>query len=176
MEKKAIYPGSFDPVTNGHVDIIERAAGLFDEVIVAVATNLDKAPLFTVEERVEMLREACRRLPNVSVEVFTGLLVRYAGARKANVIVKGLRALSDFEFEFEMALMNRRLDDGIETVFMMTNAEYSYLSSGIIKEVAGFGGSVKGLVPPIVEEYLKRKPAVSTDGPVGVKRTGARDR
>lgn len=157
MIRRAIYPGSFDPVTNGHLDIIQRASCLFDEVIVAVAVNIGKTPMFTIEERTEMLREACRDIPNARVDSFDGLLVRYAEAHGAAVIVKGLRALSDFEFEFEMALMNRRLDEGIETVFMMTNAEYSYLSSSIIKEVAGFGGSVKGLVPQIVEEYLKRK-------------------
>jgi pantetheine-phosphate adenylyltransferase len=157
MVRRAIYPGSFDPATNGHLDVIERAAGLFDEVIVAIAVNVGKTPLFTIEERLDMLQEACRHLPNVTVESFDGLLVRYAANRKANVIVKGLRALSDFEFEFEMALMNRRLDDGIETVFMMTNAEYSYLSSSIIKEIASFGGSVEGLVPSIVQEYLRKK-------------------
>ena len=145
MTRRAIYPGSFDPVTNGHLDIVERASGLFDEVIVAVSTDTGKDPLFTTEERVEMLREACRHLSNVRIDSFEGLLVRYAVSQSANVIVKGLRALSDFEFEFEMALMNRRLDEGIETVFMMTNAEYSYLSSSIVKEVAVFGGSVEGL-------------------------------
>jgi len=155
--RRAIYPGSFDPATNGHLDIIERAASLFDEVIVAATVNIGKDPMFTIEERLEMLREACRHLPNVTVDSFDGLLVRYATSHNANIIVKGLRALSDFEFEFEMALMNRRLDGGIETVFMMTNAEYSYLSSSIVKEVAGFGGSVQGLVPKIVDEYLKRK-------------------
>jgi len=155
--KRAIYPGNFDPVTNGHLDIIERAAGLFDELIVAVGTNVGKSPAFTVEERVAMLRETCRHLPNVTVDSFDGLTVRYAKSRNANVILRGLRALSDFEFEFEMALMNRRLDEGIETVFMATNAEYSYLSSSIVKEIAGFGGSVESLVPKIVEEYLKRK-------------------
>lgn len=157
MVRRAIYPGSFDPVTNGHLDIIERAAALFDEVIVAAAINIGKSPLFTIEERLEMLREACKHLPNVTVDRFDGLLVRYAASREAGVIVKGLRALSDFEFEFEMALMNRRLNDGVETAFMMTNAEYSYLSSSIIKEVVSFGGSIEGLVPKIVEEYLKRK-------------------
>lgn len=162
MVRRVIYPGSFDPATNGHLDIIERAAGIFDELIVAVATNIGKAALFTTEERLAMLREACRHLPNVTVESFDGLLVRYAASRGANIIVKGLRALSDFEFEFEMALMNRRLDGGIETVFMMTNAEYSYLSSSIVKEVAGFGGSVEGLVPKVVEEYLDRKLGSST--------------
>lgn len=144
-------------MTNGHLDIIERAAGLFDELIVAVGTNVGKSPAFTVEERVAMLRETCRHLPNVTVDSFDGLTVRYAKSRNANVILRGLRALSDFEFEFEMALMNRRLDEGIETVFMATNAEYSYLSSSIVKEIAGFGGSVESLVPKIVEEYLKRK-------------------
>ena len=144
-------------MTNGHLDIIERAAGLFDELIVAVGTNVGKSPAFTGEERVAMLRETCRHLPNVTVDSFDGLTVRYAKSRNANVILRGLRALSDFEFEFEMALMNRRLDEGIETVFMATNAEYSYLSSSIVKEIAGFGGSVESLVPKIVEEYLKRK-------------------
>jgi len=157
MIRRAIYPGSFDPVTNGHMDILERATKLFDEVIVAVATNPSKTPLFSVQERVQMLREASKHLPNVIVDSFEGLLVPYAATQGAQVIVKGLRALSDFEFEFEMALMNRRLDEGIETVFMMTNAEYSYLSSSIIKEVAGFGGSVHGLVPTVVEEALKLK-------------------
>lgn len=162
--KKAIYPGSFDPTTNGHLDIIERAASLFDEVVVAVATNIGKNPLFTIEERVEMLQEACRHLPNVTVDRFEGLLVAYAAEQNAHVIVKGLRALSDFEFEFEMALMNRRLDKEAETVFMMTNAEYSYLSSSIIKEVAGFGGSVKGLVPEVVERRLEQKLASLPNG------------
>jgi len=168
--KKAIYPGSFDPVTNGHLDVIQRAAILFDEVIVAVSTNIGKSPMFTTEERIEMLREACRHLPNVTVDHFDGLLVRYAAGRNANVIVKGLRALSDFEFEFEMALMNRRLNEGIETVFMMTNAEYSYLSSSIVKEIVSFGGSVEGLVPKIAEEYLKRKVSSSQ---YGVKAAGS---
>ena len=163
MTKRAIYPGSFDPVTNGHMDIIQRAAGLFDEVIVAVAPNVGKAPLFTVDERSKMLREVCGRFPNVTVDRFDGLLVRYAAVRNADAIVKGLRALSDFEFEFEMALMNRRLDEGIETVFMMTNAEYAYLSSSIVKEVVALGGSVAGLVPEIVERYLKEKMSAIAD-------------
>ena len=157
MKRRAICAGSFDPATNGHLDIIERAASVFDEVIVAVSVSDGKQPMFTIEERLDMLTEACKPYSNVTVESFDGLLVRYAESRDANVIVRGLRALSDFEFEFEMALMNRRLDSGIETVFMMTNAEYSYLSSSIIKEVAGFGGSVEGLVPEIVKQYLERK-------------------
>ena len=164
MNRRAICAGSFDPATNGHLDIIERAAGVFDEVIVAVSVSIGKQPTFTVEERLDMLREACKPYRNVTVESFDGLLVRYAESRNADVIVRGLRALSDFEFEFEMALMNRRLDSGIETVFMMTNAEYSYLSSSIIKEVAGFGGSVDGLVPEVVKEYLERKFAKSKTG------------
>lgn len=142
MMKKAIYPGSFDPVTNGHIDIIERASHLFDEVIVAVSTNIEKSPMFTIDERMEMLSSACSHLSNVKVDGFNGLLVRYAESNGAIAIVKGLRALSDFEFEFEMALMNRRLENRVETVFMMTNAEYSYLSSSIIKEVVKFGGSI----------------------------------
>jgi len=155
--KRVLYPGNFDPVTNGHMDIIERAARVFDEVIVAVGTNMGKSPLFTAEERIEMLEEACRHLPNVTVDSFHALTVRYAASRGASVILRGLRALSDFDFEFEMALMNRRLDSAIETVFMMPNADYSYLSSSIVKEVASFGGSIEGLVPKIVEEYLDRK-------------------
>jgi len=164
MKRRAICAGSFDPATNGHLDIIERAASVFDEVIVAVSVSMGKEPTFTVEERLDMLREACKPYPNVTLESFDGLLVRYAESRNANVIVRGLRALSDFEFEFEMALMNRRLDSGIETVFMMTNAEYSYLSSSIVKEVAGFGGSVEGLVPEVVKRYLERKFAKSKAG------------
>jgi pantetheine-phosphate adenylyltransferase len=155
--RRAIYPGNFDPVTNGHLDIIERASSLFDEVIVAVGVNVGKNPLFTIEERLEMLRESCRHLANVSVDSFDDLTVRYAASRNANVIIRGLRALSDFEYEFEMSLMNRRLDGGVETVFLVTSAEYSYLSSSIIKEIAGFGASVEGLAPKIVEEHLNRK-------------------
>lgn len=155
--KRAVYPGSFDPVTNGHVDIIQRASALFDEVIVAVSTNIDKHPMFSKDERIEMLVVACSHLSNVIVDGFDGLLVRYAEERNADAIVKGLRALSDFEFEFGMALMNRRLESRVETVFLMTNSDYSFLSSSMVKEVARFGGPVSGLVPPIVEEYLARK-------------------
>ncbi|MHB0913695.1 MAG: pantetheine-phosphate adenylyltransferase [Armatimonadota bacterium] len=155
--RRAIYPGSFDPVTNGHMDIIERAANLFDEVVVAVAVNIGKDPLFAIEERAEMLRRACEHLPNVRIDRFTGLLVHYAAEKDARFLVRGLRALSDFEYEFEMALMNRRLDKGLETVFMMTSAEYSYLRASIVKEVASFGGSVTGLVPEFVEGLLQEK-------------------
>jgi len=154
---RAIYPGSFDPVTNGHIDIIERASKLFDELIVAVSTNIKKSPLFTTEERLDMLKKACQHLPNVTIDGFVDLTVSYAASKKAQAIIRGLRALSDVEFELEMAIMNKRLDTRIETIFMSANAEYSYLSSSIVKEISSFGGSVQGLVPPIVEEYLANK-------------------
>lgn len=157
MARRAIYPGSFDPVTNGHLDIIERASRIFDELVVAVAANIDKSPMFTIEERLEMLTEACSHITNVRVDKFDGLTVRYAASQNAQAIIRGLRALSDFEYEFEMALMNRRLDSRIETIFMTTNADYSYLRASTIKEVASFGGSVEGLVPKIAEDYLNRK-------------------
>jgi len=153
----AIYPGSFDPVTNGHLDLVERASRVFGRVIVAVAPNPLKATLFTIEERLAMLREVCSEWPNVEVDSMPGLLVEYARSRGAHVIVKGLRAVSDFEFELQMALMNRRQAPTIETVFMMTGAEYSYLSSSIVKEVASLGGSVEGLVPQAVLDRLTQK-------------------
>jgi len=153
----AVCPGSFDPVTSGHLDVIERAARVFGEVIVAVTPNPDKEAFFSVEERVDMLREVTSHLPNVRVDAFQGLLVDYVRSQGARVIVKGLRALSDFEFEFQMALMNRNLADEIETVFMMTGAEYSYLSSSIVKEIAALGGSIKGLVPDSVARRLGEK-------------------
>ena len=153
----AIVPGSFDPVTNGHIDIIARAAQLFGHVTVAVATNSQKAPMFTIAERLEMLREVCAQIPNVSVGTFDGLLVEYAVQRGASAIVKGLRAVSDFEYEFQMALMNRRLYPTVETVFMMTGSEHSYLSSSIVKEIARLGGSVEGLVPDSVRQRLREK-------------------
>ncbi len=154
---KAVCPGSFDPVTSGHIDVIERAARVFGEVIVAVAPNPGKRTLFTVSERVEMLRESIGHLPNVRVDAFDGLLVDYVRNQGAAVIVKGLRAVSDFEIEFQMALMNRNLAPGVETVFMMTGAEYSYLSSSIVKEIAAMGGSISGLVPDVVEVKLLEK-------------------
>lgn len=154
---KAVCPGSFDPVTSGHIDVIERAARVFGEVIVAVAPNPGKRTLFTVSERVDMLREAVGHLTNVRVDAFDGLLVDYVRSQGASVIVKGLRAVSDFEIEFQMALMNRNLAPGIETVFMMTGAEYSYLSSSIVKEIAAMGGSISGLVPDVVEAKLLEK-------------------
>lgn len=164
MMRTAVIPGSFDPITNGHLDVIGRAAGMFDGVIVAMAQNSSKTPLFTLNERIVMVVEACADWPNVSVDAFTGLLVDYALSREAHVIVKGLRAVSDFEYEFQMALMNRRLSSRVETVFLMTGAEHSYLSSSIVKEIAGLGGSVKGLVPESVEERLREKVAGKHDG------------
>ena len=154
-------PGSFDPVTNGHVDIIARAAGMFDAVLVAVARNRSKTSLFTMEERLEMLQEACAPYPNVSIDAFEGLLVEYAVRQEATVVVKGLRAVSDFEYELQMALMNRRLNPAVETVFLMTGAEYSYLSSSIVKEIARLGGSVEGLVPDHVGQRLRKKISIA---------------
>jgi len=150
----AIYPGSFDPVTNGHLDIIERGTGIFDRVIVAVLVNVAKNPLFTLEERLEMLRDATSRWRNVVIDTFDGLLVSYAAQRQARVILRGIRAVTDFEYEFQMASMNRRLAPGIETVFMVPAEAYSYLSSSLVKEVVSLGGSVTGLVPPLVEQHL----------------------
>ena len=154
---RALVPGSFDPVTNGHLDIIERAANMFGSVIVAVARNNSKTPLFTTEERVAMLAESCAVWHNVTVETLDGLLVQYALDHEVAVIVKGLRAVSDFEYELQMAHMNRRLSRAVETVFMMTGSEYSYLSSSIVKEIARLGGSVEGLVPDHVGTRLQQK-------------------
>jgi pantetheine-phosphate adenylyltransferase len=153
----AVYPGSFDPLTNGHVDIIERGARIFDLIIVAILVNVEKAPLFTMQERVEIAREVFKGRPNVEVDTFDGLLVEYVARRQAHVIVRGLRAVSDFETEFQMALMNRRLDPRIETVFMMPAEQYSYISSRLIKEVFSLGGRVSGLVPETVERRLREK-------------------
>lgn len=150
----ALYPGSFDPLTMGHVDIIQRGSALFDTIIVAVLENVSKEPLFTVKERVEMIQETFKTSENVEADAFSGLLVEYAAARKARTIVRGIRAISDFENEFQMALMNRRLAPSIETVFMMPAEEYSYVSSRIVKEVASLGGKVTGLVPEGVEARL----------------------
>jgi pantetheine-phosphate adenylyltransferase len=155
--KLAVYPGSFDPLTNGHVDIIERGTRLFDKIVVAILVNVEKSPLFSMQERVEIVREVFKGHPNVEVDTFEGLLVDYVAARKADVIVRGLRALSDFETEFQMALMNRRLNSHIETVFMMPAEQYTYISSRLIKEVFSLGGQVRGLVPEIVESRLREK-------------------
>ena len=159
MSTLAVYPGSFDPLTNGHVDIIERGARLFDRIIVAMAVNAEKSPMFTMAERVEIARAVFKNYPNVEVESFDGLLVEYVARRKANVIVRGLRAVSDFEYEFQMALMNRELAASIETVFMMPAVQYSYISSRLIKEVFALGGRVHGLVPELVETRLREKQA-----------------
>ena len=160
----AVYPGSFDPLTNGHVDIILRGARLFDRIIVAILRNAEKHPLFTPEERVTMAREVFREHANVDVEAFDGLLVDYAGQRGASAIVRGLRAVSDFEFELQMALMNRRLGPDIETVFMMPAEQYTYVSSRLVKEVFALGGPVTGLVPEIVEYRLREKRAQGQRG------------
>ena len=153
----AVYPGSFDPLTKGHVDIINRGARLFDRIVVAILVNPDKAPLFSAEERVSIAEVVFKDLPNVEIETFDGLLVDYAGRRGANVIVRGLRAISDFEYESQMALMNRRLNKVIETVFMMPAEPYTYVSSRLVKEVFSLGGSISGLVPSTVEERLLAK-------------------
>ena len=157
MSTLAVYPGSFDPLTNGHVDIISRGARLFDRIIVAMLVNAEKAPLFSMAERVEIAREVFKHHANVEVDTFDGLLVDYVERRKAQVIVRGLRAVSDFEFEFQMALMNRRLNPHIETVFMMPAEQYTYISSRLIKEVFALGGRVHGLVPELVEHRLREK-------------------
>jgi pantetheine-phosphate adenylyltransferase len=155
----AIYPGSFDPLTNGHVDIIERGAKIFDKIIVAILANVEKTPLFTETERVALIQEVFQGRPNVQVETFDGLLVDYAQRKQASVLVRGLRAVSDFEYEFQMALMNRHLAPAIETVFMMPAEQYTYISSRLIKEVFMLNGQIDGLVPPIVEERLRAKRA-----------------
>ncbi|MGB9608009.1 MAG: pantetheine-phosphate adenylyltransferase [bacterium] len=154
---KAIYPGTFDPPTNGHLDLIERSAKLFDVLIVAIGESTEKKPLFSLEERLEMLRELCVQFPNVEVVHFKGLLVNFAREKGANIIIRGLRAISDFEYEMQMALMNRKLAPNIETLFLMTSEKWSFLSSSLVKEIALLGGCVKGLVPPLVEKYLKEK-------------------
>ena len=159
MSTLAVYPGSFDPLTNGHVDIITRGARLFERIIVAILVNAEKSPLFSMAERVEIARVVFKDYPNVEVDTFDGLLVDYVERRKARVIVRGLRAISDFEFEFQLALMNRRLNSEIETVFMMPAEQYSYISSRLIKEVFALGGRVHGLVPDMVEARLRDKQA-----------------
>jgi pantetheine-phosphate adenylyltransferase len=155
--KIAIYPGSFDPVTNGHKDIIERASRVFDKVVVSVLENPRKEPLFSIEERVEMLKMITKQHHNVEVDSFQGLLIDYAKQKNSNILVKGLRAMSDFEFEFQMALINRKLDSRLETMFMMTNNRYSYVSSSIVKEIGFFGGDISELVPCEVYNIIMRK-------------------
>jgi pantetheine-phosphate adenylyltransferase len=153
----AIYPGSFDPVTNGHLDLIERGTKIFERLIVAVLRNTEKEPLFTAAERVEMLREATRAFASVEVDVFDGLLVDYARRRGAGVILRGIRAVSDYEYELQMALMNRKLEPQLETVFMMPALSYSYLSARLVREIAVLGGPLKGMVPEAVEQRLRAK-------------------
>jgi pantetheine-phosphate adenylyltransferase len=156
----AIYPGSFDPLTAGHVDIIERGAKIFDSIIVAILVNVEKTPLFSENERIAIIRDVFKHLKNVQAETFSGLLVDYAQVKQASVLVRGLRAVSDFEYEFQMALMNRHLAPGLETVFMMPDEKYTYISSRLIKEVFTLGGEITGLVPPVVEEKLLAKQKV----------------
>jgi pantetheine-phosphate adenylyltransferase len=156
-EVTAIYPGSFDPITNGHLDLIDRGRRTFEHLIVAILTNPDKHPLFTVAERVEMLKEVTQGMPNVSVDTFGGLLVDYARQKNAGIIIRGIRAFTDYEYELQMAIMNRKLAPGLETVFLVPGESYTYISSRLVREIFQNGGSVKGLVPPLVEERLRQK-------------------
>ncbi|MBW2427989.1 MAG: pantetheine-phosphate adenylyltransferase [Deltaproteobacteria bacterium] len=162
MERIAIYPGSFDPVTNGHLDILERGLQLFDKIIIAILTNPKKNFLFTLEERVEMLVDSLKGFSNVEIDKFDGLTVDFAAQRQAQGILRGLRAMSDFEYEFQMALMNRRLNREVQTIFLMTGLRWIYTSSSIIKEAAQFGGNIEGMVPLIVEKKIKEKYALSS--------------
>ncbi len=157
MQRIAVYPGSFDPVTNGHVDIVERGLKLFDKIIVAILHNSSKDFFFTVEERVEMIEMSFKNIPNVEVDTFDGLLVDYAKKKNAHTILRGMRAVSDFEYEFQLALMNRRLARGIQTVFLMTGLRWIFTSSSIIKEAARYGGDIESMVPPVVSKKLKEK-------------------
>lgn len=165
--RRVIYPGTFDPITNGHLDIIERAMTLFDVVTIGVTTNPAKNPLFSVEERMAMIRQVTQDFKNVQVDSFGGLLVDYANRLGACAIVRGLRAISDFEYEFQMALVNRKISDGIVTVFLMPNEKYTYLNSTIVKELAIFGGDISRFVPPLVEAQVKQKLARIPVGPTG---------
>lgn len=153
----AVYPGSFDPITNGHLDIIERASRVYDKLVVGVLSNASKTPLFAAEKRVEMIRLVTKHLDNVEVDTFTGLLVDFAASKNATVIVKGLRTVADFEYEFQMALLNKALNPEYETMFMMTNTKYSYISSSMVKELAGFHGDLTGLVPCEIIETIEEK-------------------
>lgn len=157
LNKIAVVPGSFDPITNGHLDIIKRAAEIFDIVYVAVMNNSSKHPIFNVNERIDLIKKVTKNIPNVKVEASSGLLIDYAKSKSANAIVRGLRAISDFEYEMQITAMNRFLDEHIETFFIMTQNKYSFLSSSIVKEVSQYGGNIHGLVPDFVEEALKEK-------------------
>ena len=157
MQRVAIYPGSFDPVTNGHIDVVERGLQIFDSIVVAILHNPNKRALFTIEERLEMLQDCFKEFSNVDVDSFDGLLVDYASKRHAQAILRGLRALSDCDYEFQMALMNRRLNREVQTVFLMTGLRWIFTSSSIIREAARFGGNVNGMVPPLVSKKLKEK-------------------
>ncbi len=153
----SIYPGTFDPITNGHLDIIERSSELFDQVIITIAVNPDKKPLFTLEEREDMIRKVTSHLKNIQVDSFKGLLVSFAGQKNAKVIIRGLRAISDFEYEFQMSLTNRKLNPAINTIFLMPNEKYSYLNSSLVRELASYDANVKDFVPEYVLEKLKKK-------------------
>jgi len=155
--KIAIYPGTFDPITNGHLDILERAAAIVDLVYIAIAVNVDKKPVFTVEERIEMIRHTIEKFNNIRIDHFTGLVVDYASKVHASVIIRGLRAVSDFEFEFQMALTNRQLNEKVDTVFLMSRVDYTYLSSSTVREIAKFGGDVSQFVPKYVKNELYKK-------------------
>lgn len=157
MKRIAVYPGTFDPVTNGHIDLVERSLRIFDEVIVGIAANPKKQPLFSLDERISMFKDATSRFKHLVIEGFDGLLVDYIKRKEAVATIRGLRAVSDFEYEMQMALMNRRLDSMIETVFMMPSEEYSFITATIVKEVASYGGNVSSLVPKVVVERLKKK-------------------
>ncbi len=157
MSTKVVYPGTFDPITNGHIDIVERASKIYDRVIVAVALNAPKTPFFSQKERIDMVKKAVKPMKNVSVDGFDGLLINYLRRKKIPVVVRGLRMISDFEYEFQMALMNRQIASDVETIFMMPSANYSYLSSKLIKEAASLGADIDKFVPAFVEKALKRK-------------------
>ncbi|MGA8572288.1 MAG: pantetheine-phosphate adenylyltransferase [Desulfobaccales bacterium] len=157
MPDITVYPGSFDPITNGHLDLIQRALKIFDHIIVAVATNAFKQSLFTIEERMEMIRESLKDHPQITIDSFEGLLVNYAKRQKARAILRGLRAVTDFEYEFQLAMMNRRLEPEVETVFLMTGLRWVFLSSSILKEAAVHGGNIEGMVPEIVVKKLREK-------------------
>ena len=156
-EKVAIYPGTFDPITNGHLSIVKRALKIFDKLVVSILDNPQKTPLFSIDERIDMLNETFKGMPNIEIDTFDGLLVDYAIKKDSNVVLRGLRALSDFEYEFQMALMNRKLRRDVQSIFLVTDYKWFYTSSTIVKEAAGLGGDISGLVPDIVDRKLKEK-------------------